>query len=34
MSDNGDWLLSKKDGFKQKITPPPEQATRNSQFDK
>ena len=30
VSDNGDWLLIKKDGSKQKITPPPEQATRNS----
>ncbi len=30
VTDAGDWLLIKRDGSKQKITPPPEQATRNS----
>lgn len=30
VTDGGDWLLHKRDGSKQKITPPPEQATRNS----
>lgn len=30
VTDDGDWLLIKRDGSKQKITPPPEQATRNS----
>lgn len=30
VTDDGDWLLMKTDGSREKITPPPKQATRNS----